>query len=103
MRLVGFALITVGLLSGQSNSPASQQPARREIVWVQLGHYKDLTPDRWKSRVEQMLQRDKQNPPKTGAVMFVGSATIAGWDLKRYFPELETINRGIGGSLISES
>lgn len=35
--------------------------------------------------------------------MFVGSATIAGWDLKHYFPELATINRGIGGSMISET
>lgn len=107
MRFTALAIVCASLLPclllGQENHAASQPPARREVVWVQLGHYKEITPDRWKPRVEQMVQRDKQNPPKTGAVMFVGSATIAGWDLKRYFPEFETINRGIGGSLISEA
>jgi lysophospholipase L1-like esterase len=103
MRFTAFALIGASLLPGQTNTEASQQPARRGIVWVQLGYYKEITPERWKSRVEQVVQRDTQNPPKKEAVMFVGSATIAGWDLKHYFPEFETINRGIGSSLISEA
>ena len=102
MRVTGFALMSAGLLLGQANNPTSQQPTRRGVVWVQLGYYKEITPERWRSRVEQVIQRDTQNPPKKEAVMFVGSATIAGWDLKRYFPEFETINRGIGSSLISE-
>ena len=79
------------------------RPRGAQVPWVQLGYYKEITPERWKARVEQMLQRDLQNPPKKEAVMFVGSATIAGWDLKHYFPEFETINRGIGGSMISET
>ncbi len=96
MRLIALTLLTASWL-------LAQQPARGQIQWVQLGHYKEITPDRWKSRVEQMLQRDQQNPPKKRAVMFVGSATIAGWDLRHYFSQWETINRGIGGSMISEA
>ncbi len=101
MRLTALALCSAFLLLGQANNTAAQQPARRQVDWVQLGYYKEVTPERWKSRVEQMVQRDMQNPPKKEAVMFVGSATIAGWDLKHYFPEFETINRGIGASMIS--
>ena len=103
MRLTALALFSAGLLLGQSNNSPAKQPARRQVDWVNLGYYKQITPERWKARVEQMLQRDTQNPPKKEAVMFVGSATIAGWDLKHYFPQFETINRGIGGSMISES
>ncbi len=103
MRSTVFAFISAGLLLGQSTNTPAQQPARRQIEWVRLGYYKEITPERWKSRVEQMLRQDAQNPPKKEAVMFVGSATIAGWDLKHYFPQFETINRGIGGSMIAES
>jgi GDSL-like Lipase/Acylhydrolase family len=103
MRFTALALFSSCVLLGQANTVVPQQPARRQVEWVQLGYYKEITPERWKSRVEQMLRQDAQNPPKKEAVMFVGSATIAGWDIKHYFPEFETINRGIGGSMISES
>ncbi|HMD47818.1 MAG TPA: GDSL-type esterase/lipase family protein [Bryobacteraceae bacterium] len=102
MRFTALALLSGGLLFGQAADTAARQPAR-QVDWVRLGYYKEITPERWKSRVEQMLRQDAQNPPKKEAVMFVGSATIAGWDLKHYFPQFETINRGIGGSMISES
>ena len=103
MRFTALALISAGFLIGQANNTAAPQRGRPAVVWVQPGYYKEITPERWRSRVEQMVQRDTQNPPKQEAVMFVGSATIAGWDVKHYFPEFETINRGIGSSLISEA
>lgn len=93
----GFTLTFAALLV---LSPAFPQAADR---WVRPGYYKELTPDRWKDRVAQMLKADAADPPPAQAVMFVGSATIAGWDLKHYFPQFKTIKRGIGGSLISES
>ncbi len=104
MRFRAVFLASAAFLAAQSNNPPAQQSAQRQQVpWVDLGYYKKITPERWKSRVEQTLKQDAEHPPKQGAVMFVGSATIAGWDLKHYFPELETINRGIGGSMISET
>ena len=103
MRFLLFALLSADLLAGQENPSAPQRTGNREVVWVRLGYYKELSPERWKARVEQMVQRDQQNPPKKEAVMFVGSATIAGWDVKHYFPRYETINRGIGASLISDA
>jgi len=103
MRFTVFAFFGAGLLWGQANNASAQQPGRRQIEWVRLGYYKEIAPERWKSRVDQMLRQDGLRPPKQGAVMFVGSATIAGWDLKHYFPQFETINRGIGGSMIAES
>jgi hypothetical protein len=100
VRFRALLLASSALLVAQSNNPPAQ---RQQVPWVDLGYYKKITPDRWKARVEQTLKQDQQNPPKQGAVMFVGSATIAGWDLKHYFPEFDTVNRGIGASMISET
>jgi lysophospholipase L1-like esterase len=100
MRWLVFVPVCAGLLPGQANNTPAQRP---QVPWVDLGYYKQVTPERWKSRVEQTLKRDEQNPPRQEAVMFVGSATIAGWDLKHYFPELATVNRGIGASMVSET
>ena len=103
MRFTALALFSAALLLGQGNETQAQRPAQRNFQWVRPGYYKELKPERWQSRVDQMLQRDAENPPKKEAVMFVGSATIAGWDVKHYFPQFETINRGIGNSLISDA
>jgi hypothetical protein len=89
-----------GVVSAQTKAP---ETPRREVQWVRLGYYKEITPDRWKARVEQMLAQEAKNPPAQEGVLFAGSATIAGWDLKHYFPEYRTINRGIGGSMIAET
>ncbi|MCH8334019.1 hypothetical protein IIC65_08805, partial [Candidatus Sumerlaeota bacterium] len=61
------------------------------------------SPTRLESRNQRFEQAARENTPPEEAVLFVGSATIAGWDLDRWFPEYETIKRGIGGTMISES
>ncbi|MCX7009652.1 MAG: GDSL-type esterase/lipase family protein [Kiritimatiellaeota bacterium] len=46
---------------------------------------------------------DKLNPPKPGAVLFVGSSTIKRWrTLAKYFPEVTVINRGYGGAMMAD-
>lgn len=46
---------------------------------------------------------DKVNPPKPGAVLFVGSSTIKRWStLAKQFPEVTVINRGFGGARMSD-
>jgi len=101
----GNVLLAFGLdePAPAAQQATAQQPPRREVPWVRLGYYKEITPDRWKARVDQFLQQDAKNPPPKEAVLFVGSATIAGWDVKHYFPEYRTINRGIGASMIDET
>jgi lysophospholipase L1-like esterase len=47
---------------------------------------------------------DKTNPPPLGANLFVGSSSIRKWTtLARDFPGHTVINRGFGGSQISDS
>ena len=48
--------------------------------------------------------RDKTNPPPKHAVLFIGSSSIRMWKtLAQDFPDYQVINRGFGGSQISDS
>lgn len=59
--------------------------------------------DRWKDSIIEFKLQDEVNPPAQNGILFVGSSSIRLWDLKKSFPELELINRGFGGSQISDS
>ena len=47
---------------------------------------------------------DKTNPPPKNAILFIGSSSIRMWKtLAQDFPDEKVINRGFGGSQISDS
>lgn len=58
---------------------------------------------RWEADIQKFEQEDRAMPPPQGANLFVGSSSIRLWDLKSSFPEYTVINRGFGGSQISDS
>ena len=60
-------------------------------------------PTRWKETIEKFKEQDSKNPPPQNATLFVGSSSIVGWDTKKWFPDIENINRGFGGSQINDS
>lgn len=56
-------------------------------------------PQRWEEAVKKFETRDAQNPVEPGAILFVGSSSIAMWqDIDQYFPDERILNRGFGGS-----
>jgi lysophospholipase L1-like esterase len=57
----------------------------------------------WEEEILGFEASDRRNPPPSGAILFVGSSSIRMWDLKKYFPDVPTINRGFGGSEIADS
>lgn len=65
----------------------------------------DKTPvEKWEKDILAFEAADKTNPPPAGAVLFIGSSTIRLWKtLVEDFPEYRVINRGFGGSQISDS
>jgi lysophospholipase L1-like esterase len=58
---------------------------------------------RWEKEIAAFERKDAANPPPKQAILFAGSSSIRLWDLKTSFPDLETINRGFGGSQIIDS
>jgi lysophospholipase L1-like esterase len=59
--------------------------------------------EKWEGDIRAFEAADRENPPPTKAVFFVGSSSIRLWDLRRYFPDLPTINRGFGGSEVADA
>lgn len=58
--------------------------------------------EKWEKTIQQFETADKENPPKAGGVLFVGSSSIRLWDTAKAFPDDGGINRGFGGSEISD-
>ena len=53
---------------------------------------------RWEPAIAKFEKQDESDPPPKDAVLFVGSSSIVGWDVAKWFPDLPVINRGFGGS-----
>ncbi len=72
---------------------------------ISLAEEPDIfAPTRWEETIKKFEAQDKQSPPAAGGALFIGSSSIRGWDLPKWFPEHEdTINRGFGGSHMADS
>jgi lysophospholipase L1-like esterase len=57
----------------------------------------------WEPAIAAFEASDRSSPPPTGEIVFVGSSSIRLWDAQRYFPNLKIINRGFGGSHLSDA
>jgi lysophospholipase L1-like esterase len=57
----------------------------------------------WEPAIAAFEASDRTSPPATGEIVFVGSSSIRLWDVQRYFPSLNIVNRGFGGSQLSDA
>ena len=77
------------------------------IVLVALTRLPLLAPPNeapFESDIRRFEAQDAKNPPLPGGIVFVGSSSIVRWTtLKADFPNHNVINRGFGGSEISDS
>ena len=86
MRRVIFAIAAVVTLT---SGLRAQQP---------------VDPNRWESTIQKFESDDKQSGPAKGGIVFIGSSSIARWaNLAESFPGHNVVNRGFGGSEMSES
>jgi lysophospholipase L1-like esterase len=93
--------------------PASSRPSFIRTAAASLlalsfaGHLRAAEPagpERWETTIAAFEAADRANPPPQGAILFIGSSTIALWKtLAEDFPDHPVINRGFGGSQISDS
>jgi lysophospholipase L1-like esterase len=58
--------------------------------------------DPWEPAIAAFEASDRSSPPPLGEIVFVGSSSIRLWDVRRSFPDLTIINRGFGGSQLSD-
>lgn len=58
----------------------------------------------WEPDIRKFEEADRAQPPKPGAIVFIGSSSIQKWkDLADDFPGKNVLNRGFGGSRIADS
>ena len=61
-------------------------------------------PEKWTTAIDTFTQADAAHPPAPGGVVFVGSSSIVKWTtLAQDFPGVPVIQRGFGGSDLSDS
>jgi lysophospholipase L1-like esterase len=78
-----LALGILGLLALAADQEAKPRPFEKEI--------------------QAFEKADRENPPKEGGIVFVGSSSIRLWKTQEAFPDLQTTNRGFGGSQMADS
>jgi len=61
-----------------------------------------VDPARFESQIAAFESQDGKNTPARDAALFVGSSSIRMWPTARHFPDFAVINRGFGGSHISD-
>ena len=59
-------------------------------------------PNRWEKAILAFEEKDRQQMPAPGQILFVGSSTIRIWKVQECFPGLDILNRGFGGSEYSD-
>ena len=66
---------------------------------------KEQSPEvRWGKDIRAFEEADKTNPPPQDAILFIGSSSIRCWtNVAQAFPGHKAINRGFGGSHLSDS
>lgn len=69
------------------------------LTWAQVA---DPDPARFASEIQAFAQWDEKNAVPMHGVLFAGSSSIRLWNTAARFPGLPVINRGFGGSHISD-
>lgn len=85
---------------------------RGTVVWILLGvagilpasasQPADPDPNRFAQEIKAFAEWDSKNAVPANPVLFVGSSSIRLWHTHESFPELPIVNRGFGGSQISD-
>lgn len=73
------------------------------VCWVSGAEAPPGSPERFKNDITAFEAEDAKSPPVPGGVLFTGSSSIRRWTtLAADFPGVRTINRGFGGSFLSD-
>ncbi len=70
------------------------------FIFMAIGDNPD--PERFRTEIEAFQHWDSKNATPMNPVLFIGSSSIRLWQTHNDFPNLPVINRGFGGSHISD-
>lgn len=61
------------------------------------------SPAQWEKAIADFEAQDREHPVAPGGILFLGSSSIRMWELDKWFPGKPVLNRGFGGSQVSDS
>jgi lysophospholipase L1-like esterase len=98
MTMKKLTIATIIAISSLATlSPAFAQEGGRSYAKA-----RDYT--KWEKEVAAYEEADRKNPPPKEGILFIGSSTIRLWKtLAEDYPNLKVINRGFGGTEITDS
>ena len=85
IHIVGILILTVVILPSSTSAEEKRDFSR------------------WEQAIAAFEEQDAKKPPPKNAILFVGSSSVRLWKLQKSFPDLQTINRGFGGSQVVDS
>ncbi len=90
-------LVTVIGCASLSNRSGGTSPSTQATPAVAQAR------DQYTSTIEHFEQLDRENPPKPGGTLFVGSSTFTKWtQIPTVFKEFDATNRAFGGSVSAD-
>ena len=100
-QIAGTAGQTSGT-TGRAGGAAAQTAGTAGQTAATAAPKAEPDPNRFASEIQQFAAWDSKNATPARAVLFVGSSSIRMWATADWFPSLPVINRGFGGSQISD-
>ncbi|MCP1302207.1 GDSL-type esterase/lipase family protein [Chryseobacterium sp. S0630] len=72
------------------------------LLYFAIAFSQEKKPMFWQD-IQEFKKLDQQNPPAKDAILFLGSSSFTKWtDIADYFPGKTIINRGFGGSRLTD-
>lgn len=59
--------------------------------------------EKWAADIARFAASDRESPPPARPILFIGSSSIRMWKLEKSWPDQPVLNRGFGGSYLSDS
>jgi len=88
---------------GRRTTAAILAAAHCLVAVALLAQVAPQDPSRWEPEIKAFEDRDRQNPPPKGDIVFVGASSIVRWKVAEFFPDLTILNRGFGGSEMADT
>lgn len=101
MSYVRLCMLAIAAMLMLAPGAMAQQPAVEKAAPAKAKAPPD--PNRWEKTIAAFEAEDKATPPPKEPIVFIGSSSIRLWGLKQSFPEAVTLNRGFGGSQMSDA
>jgi len=95
--------VTLSELAGAVVSIAILSVMLLPVLSVVRDQTPELAPERWEETIAKFEERDRETPPPDSPLLFTGSSTVVQWKtVAEDMPFAPVINRGFGGSQVSD-